>query len=66
MREPSCTTLVSVFDKIPGAINILGHTMYANPWHFHHAGQFVLVVWLMLMEDDGKIESIIDLFNRRV
>ena len=31
--------------------------MYANPWHFHHTGQFVLVVWLMLMEDNGKIEA---------
>ena len=36
--------------------------MDADPRHLDHACQFVLVIRLMLVENDGEVEGIIALF----
>ena len=42
-------------------INVFCHRMNPHPRHFVHSCEFVLVVWLMLMEDNRQIECIINL-----
>ena len=37
--------------------------MDAHPGHFVHAGEFVLVVRLMLVEDNGEVQRIINLVD---
>ncbi len=35
--------------------------MDPDPWHLVHAGEFVFVIRLVLVKDDGKIEGIVNL-----
>ena len=44
-------------------IHVLGHGVHPHPRHFVHPGEFVLVVRLVLVEDDGQIQCIVHLLN---
>ena len=41
-----------------GRVNVFRHGVHANPRHFVHASEFVLVVRLVLVKDNGQVERI--------
>ena len=47
----------------PGRIDVFGHGVNPHPRHFVHAREFVLVVRLVLVEDDGEVQGVVDLLH---
>ena len=54
---------VRVLRENAGRIDVLGHRVHAHPRQLVHSREFVLVVRLVLVEDDGHVERIVRLFD---